>query len=317
MQARKVIAILLTCLASACSPLSAKKHKILFISKNRSSPYHSAIAKGAQLEASEKGIDLDITGPSDEMDFATQKKALLRAAHSHEYSAVIVEPNHSSALAPELAVLRSTHVPYIVVDTPLDHANDSSPLDCGFVGTDNIAGGAAAAKFIAEKIQRGNVLIVRGLATHRTSQDREHGFREVVSKVYRSLHISGVIEGNWDAATALRAYKAFVGRHARRIDAVFALNDDMAVAIADYVHGTARAPIVVGFNGGRAAQKSILQGRLIASVVQTPQVMGSIAFSEVIRCAQSGSEHRVLNTPLDIVAAKPSLKTILSFRNDL
>ena len=165
-------------------------------------------------------------------------------------------------------------------------------------------GGKLAAQFIAKKIKTGNVVLIRGVASHRTSIDREKGFLEGI-KQYPSIKVIAILNGEWHPDIAIGALKKFQNRSTVNIDAIFAYNDPMVLAIAEQIKGENPRPILVGYNGDKDVQKAILSGKIDASVVQTPELMGRRAVEALLHCHRDS----VTLTPVSIVTVTRTLAT--------
>lgn len=299
---------------SACQKSSQPALDVLFLAKTEKNPYHISLIQGVKLEAEKEKINLEVLAPSTEENFSFQEDILRKIAIAKNYDAVLLSPNHSEALLDELLALSESGIRFLVVDTPLNYSDPFRQQlegDCGFVGTDNIQGGTLAAQFITRKIRGGNVVAIRGIISHRTSMDREKGFVNELKK-YPDFKIIQFIDGMWDPKHALSRFTAFVQKHHPRIDAIFAYNDLMAVAVAQYFKGGKR-PLIVGFDGTKEAQKKILKGTMDASVVQTPNLMGRIAVQKIRECILQKHSHKNSLTPVTLITADVTLKTISSF----
>lgn len=299
---------------NACQKNSKPPADILFLAKTEKNPYHLSLIQGAKLEAEKERINLEVLAPSTEENFRFQEEILGKIAVAKNYDAVLLSPNHSEALLDELWTLSQSGIQFLIVDTPLNYNGlFQEPLkgDCGFVGTDNIQGGTLAAQFITRKIRGGNVVVIRGIQSHRTSMDRENGFVNELKK-HPNFKIIQFIDGMWDPKHALSRFTTFVQKHHPRIDAIFAYNDLMAVEVAQYFKG-GKKPIIVGFDGTKEAQKEILKGPMDASVVQTPNLMGRIAIQKIRECILQKHSHKSSLTPVTLITADVTLKTISSF----
>lgn len=291
------------------SNIKAQK-RVLFISKNLSHEYHTTIIKGANRRAISDQIKIEVVGPNSEEDFEFQKLALRSVTESKNFDAVVLEPNHSTKLIPELQILEKAGIPFVIVDTSIQFKDLNLLNDCGFVGTDNVRGGELAAHFFGKHLNGGNVVLIRGLPEHQTSIDRERGFIETIRNTYPSIHIVATLNGRWDGSVALKEFQKLMYTAKGKIDGVFTLNDDMALSIAKIYQRKQHRPLIVGFNGSQQAQTEILQGHLDASVVQIPIEMGARAMNRLIECFTDPRlpRHQSILTPVSIVSATRSLE---------
>lgn len=275
----------LICLQCGCQRQSTlPQYTFLVLPRTQGNAFHSSLVSGAKAAAMKENIDLRIYAASSEDDYEFQARYLQDAIERKDVDGVVITPAHSSKLIPLLRQLDLQSIPFVVVDTPLELSNER-PFSyyCGFVGTDNRRGGKLAAGYVGETVRTGEVLLMRGVVSHRTSQDREMGFLEGIKR-YPKMHISHIVEGHWNTSDAKKALSSFSRSELAKIDAVFAYNDLMALGVAEEFRRYNLRPTIVGYDGLLKAQSAIIDGSIDATVTQAPETMGRRAVTKLRDC---------------------------------
>lgn len=295
----------------------APQYTFLFLPRTQQNAFHLSLANGAKSEAGKLGVALRTHASIHEDDYAFQENYLHLAAMQPSVDGVIITPGHSEKLIPTLQRLDSKGIPFIVVDTPLELIRESHfSCYCGFIGTDNKRGGNLAAQYIGETLKEGNILLVRGVSSHRTSQDRETGFLERI-KQYPKIKIARIIEGDWDTHKTKAALKGVPKDELPKIHAVFAYNDLMAMGVGEYFTEHHLRPLIVGYDGILEVQSAIIDGHIDATVTQAPETMGRLAVSQLKSCIEQKSfKGKTELTHVTLLKATRTLTAVSSYEKE-
>ena len=222
------------------------RYVFVLLPRTLTNDFHRSLVDGAKSETEHNAIYLETYAPISEDDYKYQERQIQAILLREDVDGVLITPNHSSALVPSLKYLDQRGIPFVLIDTPIDADIDTSAFKhyCGFVGTDNRYGGSLAADYIARELRRGDVLLIRGMETHKTSIDRELGFLETIGK-YSDIKVVAIENGKWVRDSSRMIMKNMP----RKVGAIFAYNDLMALGAADYFRGKKDRPIIVGFDG--------------------------------------------------------------------
>jgi len=143
---------------------------------------------GAEDEAQKLGIDLIWTGSPDEYSPESQIP-FVDGALANNIDALILVPTDPDSLQPSVEKAKQQGIPVITVDTTV---TDQSYLTSHITG-DNVQGGQAAAKTLADQIGgSGQVFIMNGSPTATTNTLREKGFRDELAANYPNITIVGM-----------------------------------------------------------------------------------------------------------------------------
>lgn len=305
-----IFCILCNCQRQPTSP----QYTFLVLPRTLSNDFHSSLVAGTRAAAIEEHVALQIYASVSEDDYDFQERYLYQTVTQKNVDGVVITPGHSTKLIPILRQLDNNGIPFIIVDTPLELSNEP-PFEhyCGFVGTDNQRGGGLAAEYIGETMPAGNVLLMRGVVSHLTSQDRETGFLATIKR-YPKIRIAHIVEGRWNEFDAKDALSTFSPAELATIDAVFAYNDLMALAVAEVFQQYRLRPLIVGYDGILKAQSAIIDGLIDATVTQAPDAMGRRAIAKLRQCIEQKSYHGETElTHVSLLMATRTLTAVSSY----
>jgi ABC-type sugar transport system substrate-binding protein len=186
---------------------------------------------------------------------------------------------NSTILLPCLKHANELKIPVVDLDGNLDpEITKKAGVDVAFhIGSDNEAAGAKGADYLVSvlgKDAKGPVLVIEGLSGNITGAKRAHGFADELKKAAPGLTIVASLPGDWDSLKAANITNDTLQRNPDLV-AIFCANDDMALGAVESARSAGKDKlIVIGVDGNSNAVKSILAGRLNASVAQLPYLVG-------------------------------------------
>ncbi len=253
--------------------------------KTLSNPFWGAMEKGVDEGA--KKADVDIFLDAVESDQAAEPQ--LNACNTmlqKKPAAMITAAINSTILLPCLKQANDMKIPVVDLDNNLDPAiTKKAGVDVAFhIGSDNEAAGAKGADYLVSvlgKDAKGPVLVIEGLSGNITGEKRARGFAAELKKTAPGLNIVASLPGDWDSLKAANITNDTLQRSPDLI-AIFCANDDMALGAVEAARAAGKDKlIVIGVDGNTNAVKSILAGRLNASVAQLPYLVGMQAVEGV------------------------------------
>jgi D-allose transport system substrate-binding protein len=253
--------------------------------KTLSNPFWGAMEKGVDEGA--KTADVDIFLDAVESDQAAEPQ--LNACNTmlqKKPAAMITAAINSTILLPCLKQANDMKIPVVDLDNNLDPAiTKKAGVDVAFhIGSDNEAAGAKGADYLVSvlgKDAKGPVLVIEGLSGNITGEKRARGFAAELKKTAPGLDIVASLPGDWDSLKAANITNDTLQRSPDLV-AIFCANDDMALGAVEAARAAGKDKIIViGVDGNTNAVKSILAGRLNASVAQLPYLVGMQAVEDV------------------------------------
>jgi ABC-type sugar transport system substrate-binding protein len=233
-------------------------------------PFWQIVWDGAQEMANKwQGvIDYTVNAPTSESDVDTQI-AQLEDAITTGAAAMIVAPTDASALNPTFDRAKEAGIPVLIIDS-----NTTWPDKLTFIGTDNVAGGGLAGKYLCDQIgSTGKVAIITGQETAASIADRVKGAQEAFDAC--GLQVVAKINGEHSREGGLRAMEDILASNPD-VPGVFCINDNEALGAVEALKAAGKMGDVkvVGFDANPDAIASILAGDMSATIAQAPANMG-------------------------------------------
>ncbi|MGQ9857046.1 MAG: D-ribose ABC transporter substrate-binding protein [Fervidobacterium sp.] len=233
-------------------------------------PFFVTLRDGAQAAAKELGITLLVVDAQDkpakqlnDIEDLIQKKVDL----------IIINPTDSAAIVPAIEAANKAKIPVITVDR-----GAAGGQVVVHIASDNVAGGAMAARFIAQQLKgTGKVVMLVGIPGTSAARDRGAGFKNELKK-YPNIKLVAEQVANFNRAEGMRVMENLLQAYPD-INAVFAQNDEMALGAIEAIRAAGKLGkiLVVGFDAIPDALNAVKKGEMAATVAQQPYLMGQLA----------------------------------------
>ena len=220
------------------------------------------------LEKQHKDLKITIKTAANAPEQANQLQDLSTVS---KINALVVFPFESAALTKPVAQVKAKGAYVTVVDRGL---TDTSAQDA-YVAGDNTAFGKIPAEYIAKQLGgKGNVVALRGIATT-LDNERMDAFNAVL-KNYPDIKLLDAKYANWNRDDAFKVMQDYLTRF-KKIDAVWASDDDMAVGVQKAIEQAKRSDVklVIGGAGAKGYVKKVMDGDPIvkANVTYSPSMI--------------------------------------------
>ena len=269
---KKTLAILL-CLAmivamfAGCGGNTAdESYKIALITMDRVDQHWVTLEEGAMKAGAELGVEVINMSPNAKDD--AQQIEQINNAVSSGCQAIVVAANGPDSVSSALKEAVAAGVKVVYVDSPANVEAEAT------FSTDNKAAGKTAgevmiAELEAQGITEGAVGIVNVNAATDSTVQREAGFREAFEGTAYTLLETQYGEG--DAAKSQTIAENYI---TQGVVGIFGCNEGSTNGAGNAVKAAASAVIVVGFDKSDAIQNLIVDGYILATMAQNPDVMG-------------------------------------------
>jgi len=162
-------------------------------------------------------------------------------------------------------------IPIILVDRRADVPED---LYVSYLGSDFLEEGRKAARVMATLVNgQANIVELVGTLGSAPANDRYTGFREIL-KSYPGMKIIDSQSGDFTRARGKEVMAAFLLKYGKKITAVYAHNDDMALgaieAIEEYGLKPGKDIKIVSVDATRGAFEAMIAGKLNATIECNP-----------------------------------------------
>lgn len=179
-------------------------------------------------------------------------------------------------------------IPVVDMDTKL--ADDLDALGVlTFLEPDNVYMGETMAKALFDAIGgEGQVIQTQGALTHTGAQGRAKGFNNVLQQ-YPGIEVVDETPADWDINKAAALWNDLLSRFPD-VKGGFFHNDDMALAAYSVIEqqGLADQIKLVGIDGMQPAAQAVLDGKLIATVINpTGRIHGGAMWAGYLTVTES------------------------------
>jgi len=298
-------ALLVACLA-ACSGgqpkpsggSDASKPIVLGFSQiGAESEWRTANTTSIQSAAADAGITLRFSDAQQKQE--NQIKAL-RSFIAQRVNVIAFSPVVETGWEMVLREAKAANIPVILTDRAVEVPDDS--LYVSLIGSDFVEEGRKAGRWLLENTKdvKGDINIVelQGTVGSAPANDRKKGFAEIIAadpryKIIRSQ------TGDFTRAKGKEVMEAFLKAEGKKINVLFAHNDDMAIGAIQAIEEAGMKPgtdiTIISIDGVKGAFEAMIAGKLNVTVECSP-LLGPQLMSAV----------------KDVVAGKPIPKRIIT-----
>ena len=247
--------------------------------KTLSNPFWGAMEKGVDEGAKKAGVDIFLQAVESDQAAEPQLNAC-NTMLEKKPAVMITAAINSTILLPCLKDANGKKIPVIDLDNNLDPAiTKKAGVDGRLSYRLRQRGGGCEGRRLARRRARqgrqGQGAGDRGpIRQHHRREAGAGGFAAELKKAAPGLTIVASLPGDWDSLKAANITNDTLQRDPD-LTAIFCANDDMALGAVEAARAAGKDKlIVIGVDGNSNAVKSILAGRLNASVAQLPYLVG-------------------------------------------
>lgn len=270
-----------------------QKMKIGVVVKALNSDYWKIVEAGAKAAGEKYGVNVTVLGPNAETD-VTGQISMIEDQITKKVSGLVVAPSQPSSAIPVFNKAKEAKIPVILGDTDAKWDDKVS-----FVGTGNANGGKLAGEYLAKKLGKGaKIVILRGAQGDPTHDDRANGCVDALKAA--GLEVVAIQPANSERAMAVTVMENIL-QSKQEFAAVFATNDEMALGAEKALEAAKVSAPVVGFDGSPDALASIADGKLNASIAQSPYNIGFKGVEAAIKAAKGESVDKRIDTGTEVI----------------
>jgi galactofuranose transport system substrate-binding protein len=251
------------------------------------SEWRTANTKSVQDAAAEAGIQLKFSDAQQKQE--NQIKAL-RSFIAQRVDVIAFSPVVETGWETVLREAKAANIPVILTDRAVEVSDDT--LFLSLIGSDFVEEGRKAGRWLLEyysagegKAAQGDIHIVelQGTVGSAPANDRKKGFAEIIAaeprfKVIRSQ------TGDFTRAKGKEVMEAFLKAEGKKINVLFAHNDDMAIGAIQAIEEAGFKPgvdiIIISIDGVKGAFEAMMAGKLNVTVecspLLGPQLMAAV-----------------------------------------
>lgn len=246
-------------------------------------PFFVSLRDGAKNAAEELGVNLVV---ADGQDSVSKQTSDIENLVSRGVDAILINATDGEAVVPAVEEANAAGIPVLAIDRGISGGDVAL-----YVASNNVTGGKMAAHYTAAKMAlQGKVVMLEGIPGTSAARERGKGFTEVV----KSLSEVEIIDSEPAGFAKNKGYQVMqnILTAQPEIDAVFAQNDLMALGALQAIEGAGREDemFVVGFDAIDPAIQAIEKGRLSATIMQQPALMGSMGVKKAVNLLEGEVE---------------------------
>jgi ABC-type sugar transport system substrate-binding protein len=256
-------------LGFAATVASAAPLKIGFAQTGAESAWRTANSESMKAEAAKRGIDLKF---SDGQGKQENQIRALRSFIAQKVDAIVLAPLVETGWDPVLRDAKRAGIPVIITDRSIA-TTDESLFAC-FIGSDFLEEGRMAAEWLAKKTGgKGRIVELQGTPGSAPANDRRKAFAEGIAK-HPDLKIIDSQSGDFRRTGGKEVMEAFIKKHGKNIDVLYAHNDDMALGAVQAIEEAGMKPgsdiIIVSIDAVREGVQAVVAGKINCTVECNP-----------------------------------------------
>jgi len=290
----KAITALAAVLLAACSggdpkPAgdTAKPIVLGFSQIGAESEWRTANTTSVQSAAAEAGITLRFSDAQQKQE--NQIKAL-RSFIAQRVDVIAFSPVVETGWETVLREAKAANIPVILTDRAVAVPDDT--LYLSLIGSDFVEEGRKAGRWLLENYSKGdsakdagdiNIVELQGTVGSAPANDRKKGFAEIIASEPRYKIIRSQT-GDFTRAKGKEVMEAFLKAEGKKIDVLFAHNDDMAIGAIQAIEEAGLKPgtdiTIISIDGVKGAFEAMIAGKLNVTVecspLLGPQLMAAV-----------------------------------------
>ncbi len=236
------------------------------------SEWRTANSESIKSSAKDAGIELKFADAQQKQE--NQIKAI-RSFIAQKVDVIAFSPVVESGWGAVLREAKAAKIPVILTDRAVNEKDES--LWVSFMGSDFVEEGRKAGRWLVEKMkdQKGEVNIVelQGTVGSAPAIDRKKGFEEII-KADPKFKIIRSQTGDFTRAKGKEVMEAFLKAEGKKINVLYAHNDDMAIGAIQAIEEAGMKPakdiVIISIDAVKGAFEAMIAGKLNVSVECSP-----------------------------------------------
>jgi ribose transport system substrate-binding protein len=237
--------------------------------------FYQELRAGLEEEAARHGYKLLIS--TAEFDSARQANQIDEFI-VQKVDAMIVCPCDSRSVGASIAAANQAKIPVFTADIA-----SNSPMGkvVAHIAPDNVAGGRAAAKLLAQAIGDQGKVVVLSHPEVASVADRVRGFKEELA-AHPNVKLVAELSSDGKRDKAVRVMEDLLQAHGD-LAGVFGINDDTALGALAAIEAAGKAGQIkiVGYDATPEARAKIKAGQIYGDVIQDPRRIGALTINAI------------------------------------
>lgn len=245
------------------------KHLVVgFAQTGAESVWRVANTNSIKSEAEKRGIELKFADGQGKQERQIQA---LRSFVAQHVDYIVLAPIVETGWDPVLRDAQRAKIPVIVMDRKV--SSDESLYAC-FVGSDFYKEGEMAAEWLAKNAGgRTQIVELQGTPGSAAANERRKAFADALAK-HPELKIIDSQSGDFRRSGGKEVMEAFLKKHGKNIQIVYAHNDDMALGAIQAIEEAGMKPgkdiLIVSVDAVKEAVQAVADGKMNCTVECNP-----------------------------------------------
>jgi len=278
----KSIALASMAIGLPMTVFAEKKIVLGFSQIGAESEWRTANTMSIKDTAAKEGIELKFSDAQQKQE--NQIKAL-RSFIAQKVDVIAFAPVVESGWDTVLKEIKAAKIPVILTDRAVDSKDTS--LYVTFMGSDFLEEGRKAGRWLLENVKGTtgdiNVVELQGTVGSAPAIDRKKGFEEII-KAEPRIKIIRSQTGDFTRAKGKEVMEAFLKAEGKKINVLYAHNDDMAIGAIQAIEEAGLRPskdiTIISMDGVKGAFEAMMAGKMDVSVecspLLGPQLMAAV-----------------------------------------
>ncbi len=255
---------------AGCGNQAPETNQVAVIVSTLNNPWFVVLAETAKEESEALGYDVTIF---DSMNDTAKETEHFENVIAAGYRAVLFNPTDADGSIGNAQKAKKAGIPVFCMDREINSTNAAVAQYL----SDNYSGCVALGQYFVKTVKKGNYIELLGLVGDNNTFNRSNGFHSVVDQ-YPDLKMVAQQSADFDRTKALEIMESLLQAHPD-IQAVFCGNDAMAMGAYQALAsaGKDKDVKVFGFDGAGDVINSIMEKKIVATVMQFPKLMAKMA----------------------------------------
>lgn len=277
----------------AATTTAGGKIKVGVILKTLSSEYWSYVAAGVKAAEKDLGVEVMLQGAASETAYDEQTNMIETMLSDSSIKALVIAPLQPDSV---VSVLGDTKMPILFVDTDANY-----PAKKTYIGTGNEGAAKLGGEYAAKKVGSGKKAVwIGGVQGNTTSDQREAGFIAGLTAGGVKVEAKQYAEGLADKAASIM--ENLITSMNNDIQVVVANNDEIASGASRALQQAGLKDVtIIGFDGIQAGVQNVIDGKVTATVAQSPFNMGYEAVKQAVAVAKGETIKNYIDTGAEVI----------------
>ncbi len=259
-----------------------KKIVLGFSQVGAESEWRTANTESIKASAKDAGIELKFSDAQQKQE--NQIKAI-RSFIAQKVDVIAFSPVVESGWETVLREAKAAKIPVVLTDRSVNVKDDS--LYVSFMGSDFVEEGRKAGRWLVDAMKGStgevNIVELQGTVGSAPAIDRKKGFEEII-KADPKFKIIRSQTGDFTRAKGKEVMEAFLKAEGKKINVLYAHNDDMAIGAIQAIEEAGMKPAkditIISIDAVKGAFEAMIAGKLNVSVecspLLGPQLMSAV-----------------------------------------